>query len=76
MCTVSKTDINVNGTSGCYTITIDTDGPKKGENSDATINMDGNKIKNITGDRFYVYVSSTGIAVGTGAASQILEAED
>ena len=69
----------------CYTVTIDIDGLKKGESTtgkadpNAIVSLGTDKITNITGDRFKVYISESGVTVGNpnwegsdGAAAKIM----
>ena len=90
-CSNKIVDINTQATSkdtratACYEVMVDVDGPKKGENAFATVTTASGKVTAITGDRFYIYVGSDGIATGnptaTGTPSfiegaKILDAED
>ncbi len=86
-CVNNIVTINTQGTSAnteskaCYKVLVDIDGPKKGENTDATVTRtdDGKKITAITGDRFTIYIGTDGIATGNPGhvdGAKILDAEE
>ena len=90
-CDLKKVDFaaasTFDDTKYCYLITIDIDGPQKGNNADAEVTVDNeNEISAIAGDRFYVYATQQGLTAGnkdwTGAtssqvaAAKVLEAND
>ena len=92
VCTKDKvafvTASEYNPINSCYIITIDIDGPTKGDNVDAVVTLDNNEIAAITGDRFSVFATKTGLTVGSAtwssgtgyetkrAAGQVMEANE
>jgi prepilin-type N-terminal cleavage/methylation domain-containing protein len=81
-CNTTKRQLNsgASGASACYTITIDIDGPQRGNSAAGavTVNSTTHDVTSITGERFTAYIVSGGVTTGpsSNALAQLMDAND